>query len=90
VARYTGEPEGAYDLILMDIQMPVLDGYEAAGQIRRLAEPALAAVPILALSADVSPALQEKARAAGMDGYATKPIDPAQILRLYTSLRNEP
>ena len=68
------------DLILMDIQMPVIDGYEA---IRRLKlDPALKPIPIIAISSFAMKGDEEKARAAGCDHYVTKPYSPMQLLRL--------
>ena len=67
------------DLILMDIQMPVLDGYEATRQIK--ADPTLAKTPIIAVSSFAMKGDEEKARAAGCDYYITKPYSPLQLLR---------
>ncbi len=63
---------GDYDLVLMDIQMPEMDGYEAATRIRR--EDKFKDLPILALTANVMPRDKEKAKAAGMNGHLGKPI----------------
>jgi CheY-like chemotaxis protein len=63
-----------FDLILMDIRMPVLDGFEAARAIRRLHGPAGEA-PIVAVTADMRPRIQEDAYAAGMNACIFKPID---------------
>ncbi len=68
------------DLILMDIQMPVLDGYEATRQIKALT--GLAATPIIAVSSFAMKGDEEKARTSGCDGYVTKPYSPAALLRL--------
>src|SRR5262245_4852941 len=68
------------DLILMDIQMPVLDGYEATRQIK--ADPAVKATPIIAVSSFAMKGDEEKARAAGCDHYITKPYSPMQLLRV--------
>jgi CheY-like chemotaxis protein len=62
-----------YDLVLMDLQMPGIDGFEAAARIRDL--PGYEVVPILALSADTSDLVREQCRAAGMEAYLSKPID---------------
>ena len=66
------------DLILMDIQLPVLDGYEAIRQIR--AGEGMASVPIIAVSSFAMKGDEEKARAAGCDAYVTKPYSPMQLL----------
>ncbi|APW38948.1 hypothetical protein RD110_18505 [Rhodoferax koreense] len=63
-----------YDVVLMDMQMPVMDGVTAAGLLRR--EPALAAMPILAMTANAMQIDRERCLAAGMNDFVTKPIDP--------------
>jgi signal transduction histidine kinase len=72
---------GAYDLVLMDIQMPVMNGVDAARAIRALeAERGLAPTPILALSANVMSHQVEEYLAAGMNGFVAKPIEMATLL----------
>jgi two-component system, cell cycle response regulator DivK len=69
------------DLILMDIQMPVIDGYEATRQIK--ADSALKPTPIvIAVSSFAMKGDEEKARAAGCDHYITKPYSPMQLLQV--------
>jgi two-component system cell cycle response regulator DivK len=68
------------DLILMDIQMPVVDGYEATRRIK--ADPDLKATPIIAVSSFAMKGDEERARAAGCDHYVTKPYSPMQLLRV--------
>ena len=68
----------AYDLVFMDIRMPVMDGYEATRRIRAR-QGVVAAVPILALTAEATAKTRERCRAAGMDGYLTKPLRIAKI-----------
>ena len=70
-------------IILMDIQMPVIDGYEATRQIK--ADPDLASIPIIAVSSFAMKGDEEKARAAGCDEYVTKPYSPIHLLRMVRS-----
>ena len=72
---------GYYDAILMDIRMPVMNGYDAARAIRTLERPDAAAVPILAMTADAFEDDVRKCRDAGMNGHVPKPIDPAVLYR---------
>ena len=71
------------DLILMDIQLPVFDGYEATRQIK--ADPSLKATPIIAVSSFAMTGDEEKARASGCDGYVTKPYSPVKLLGVIRS-----
>lgn len=71
---------GYFDLILMDIQMPVMDGYKATREIRRMKESALAGIPIVALTANTFEEDKKKCFAAGMNGHIEKPIN-RQIIR---------
>jgi two-component system, cell cycle response regulator DivK len=75
------------DLILMDIQLPVLDGYEATRQIKT--DPNLAATPIIAVSSFAMKGDEEKARASGCDHYVTKPYSPIQLLRIIRGFLGE-
>ena len=75
-----------FDLVLMDVHMPVMDGLDAARAIRALPGPA-GATPIIALTANVMAAEQEKCREAGMDGVLMKPIDWAEVRRVIARYR---
>ncbi len=66
------------DLILMDIQLPVVDGYEATRRIK--AEPALRGIPVIAVTSYALSGDEEKAREAGCDDYVTKPFSPRDLL----------
>ncbi len=66
------------DLILMDIQLPVIDGYEAARRIK--ADPALRHIPIIAVTSYALSNDEAKALAAGCDGYIAKPFSPRELL----------
>ena len=65
---------GNYDLVLMDVQMPVMNGYEATKQIRALNDPVLAGITIIAMTANAFDDDRKKAQECGMDGFLTKPI----------------
>ena len=66
---------GYYDVILMDIQMPVMDGYMAAQAIRDLPDTRLAGIPIIAMTANAFQEDIKKAEEAGMNGHIAKPLD---------------
>ena len=84
VAKAVSEPP---HLVLMDIQMPVLDGYEATRQIKALS--GLSAIPVIAVSSFAMKGDEDKARASGCDGYVTKPYSPVQLLRLIRGFLGE-
>ncbi len=69
---------GLYQAILMDCQMPVMDGYQAAREIR-LREHGIDHIPIIALTADAMKGSEQRCRDAGMDGYLTKPLDRGRL-----------
>ncbi|MBI4870421.1 MAG: response regulator, partial [Candidatus Riflebacteria bacterium] len=73
---------GDFDLVLMDVQMPGLDGLEATGAIRKLADPKKASLPIVALTAHAYRGDQERCLAAGMDAYISKPIDRGELVEM--------
>lgn len=75
VEKVAGSRPGYYCAVLMDIQMPVMDGYEAAGRIRKLGDSELANIPIVALTANVLPEDQQRFIHCGMDAHFAKPID---------------
>ena len=75
VARMEQEPAGTYDLILMDIQMPHMDGYKATQAIRRLADQKKAGILIIAMTANAFEEDRKKALAKGMNGHIAKPVD---------------
>ena len=74
--------EGQFDLILMDIQMPRMNGYEATKAIRALPDKKTAATPIVAMTANAFEEDRQNALAAGMNGHAAKPIDVSKLMKL--------
>ncbi|ACP22909.1 putative sensor-regulator protein (plasmid) [Sinorhizobium fredii NGR234] len=73
---------GGYDLVLMDVHMPVMDGLAATAAIRALIRPESARVPIVALTASATAADRERCVAAGMDGYVTKPFRATELFHV--------
>ena len=74
VDKVRSSPAGRYDLVLTDIQMPVMDGYTATRRIRALNDPARAAVPIVAMTANVFEEERKRAFDCGMNGFLSKPL----------------
>ncbi len=74
VEKIKNSKPGNYDLVLMDVQMPVMNGYEATKQIRALNDPVLAGITIIAMTANAFDEDRRKALECGMDGFLTKPI----------------
>lgn len=81
VDKIINNPVGHYDVVLMDIQMPVMNGYEAAREIRNLADPDLACIPIIAMTADAFEEDRMAALEAGMNEHIAKPIDVEVLFR---------
>ena len=74
------KPENYFDMVFMDIQMPVKNGYEAAAEIRRTGREDLEKIPIIAMSADAFSDDIQRAMNAGMNGHVAKPIEPQKLL----------
>ena len=71
---------GDYDLILMDIQMPMMNGYEASKRIRALKDPEIASIPIIAMTANAFEEDREKSFEAGMNGHLAKPVSVEKLM----------
>ncbi|MBR6029436.1 MAG: response regulator [Clostridia bacterium] len=86
VDRMREAPAGTYDVVLMDIQMPYMDGYEAARQIRALPDREKAEVPIVAVTANAFEEDRQMAREAGMNGHLAKPYDIPRMMALLSGI----
>ena len=86
VERMEQSAPGQYDLILMDIQMPIMNGYEATEKIRALGDPRVAGIPIIAMTANAFDEDRRAALEAGMNGHIAKPIDIPKLMELLQDL----
>ena len=81
VDKFRESAPGHYDVILMDIRMPVLNGYSAAQAIRSLERPDAAAIPIIAMTADAFSEDIRKCQECGMNAHIAKPFDIRELMR---------
>ena len=86
VSRIEQKPAGTYDLILMDIQMPNMDGYRATEMIRGLSDKDKATIPIIAMTANAFEEDRKKALAKGMNGHIAKPVDAEKVEKTICSV----
>ena len=86
VEKISAAEVGEFDAILMDIQMPVMNGYDAAAAIRNLENPALANIPIIAMTANAFSEDIQRAKAAGMNSHISKPLDIPQMIKTLTEV----
>ncbi|MBQ1488381.1 MAG: response regulator, partial [Lachnospiraceae bacterium] len=86
VEKMKSAPAGYYDIILMDIQMPQMDGYEATRQIRALEDKEKAGIPIVAVTANAFEEDRQIAMEAGMNGHLAKPYDVPEIMKTLKEL----
>ena len=84
---FVDRPAGSFDAILMDIMMPVMDGYEAARAIRRSVKADVGSVPIFAMTANAFAEDAQRAHNAGMNGHLTKPIDMEKVKQALATAR---
>ena len=82
--------QGAFDLVLMDVQMPEVDGFEATARIRARERAAGWHTPILATTAHALKGDRERCLAAGMDGYLAKPVQPRELIEAIARLTGSP
>ena len=80
VRKITEADAGHYSVVLMDIQMPVMDGYTATTKIRELEDPAVAYIPIVAMTANAFDEDRKETMNMGMNGHISKPIDIDEML----------
>lgn len=81
LAQFQKMPENYYDMIFMDIQMPVMDGYEATAEIRKLPRADAAKIPIIAMTANAFAEDIRRSREAGMNEHLTKPLDVGEFMK---------
>ena len=86
VEKISASAPGYFDAVMMDIQMPVMNGYEAAQAIRRLDNPALANIPIIAMTANAFAEDIQAAKDAGMNAHIAKPLDVAKMMETLTEI----
>ena len=86
VEKVEAASAGRYDLILMDVQMPEMDGYEATRRIRALPDKKKAAIPIVAMTANAFEEDQKNALNAGMNGHIAKPLDIQKLFQVLSEL----
>ena len=89
VEKVKNSQPGYYDLILMDIQMPVMDGYLATKAIRKLEDPVLAGIPIIAVSANTFEEDRKKSKESGMNAHLPKPLDVGELFHMIRKYLNE-
>ena len=86
VEKLKDAKEGQYDLVLMDVQMPRLDGYTATKEIRTLDNPFAANIPIIAMTANAFEEDKRKSFEAGMNGHLSKPIEIPKLMEILASI----
>jgi len=79
-----------FHVILMDVQMPRMDGFEATAELRRREKTSGVRIPIVALTANAMPGDRERCLAAGMDGFVTKPMKKAELLQAINDAMKSP
>ena len=86
VEKVEAASAGRYDLILMDVQMPEMDGYEATRRIRALPDKKKVAIPIVAMTANAFEEDQKNALNVGMNGHIAKPLDIQKLFQVLSEL----
>ncbi len=86
IEKLMSAPAGCYDLVLMDIQMPIMDGYTATTEIRNLSDKSIAGIPIVAMTANAFDEDRRKCIAVGMNGHVGKPIDMSDLKKVLSEI----
>ena len=86
LGKVSASRPGDYDLVLMDIQMPVMDGYEATRRIRLLDHSGLSSIPIIAMTANAFAEDRRAALECGMNGFISKPLDLKELIQVVNSV----
>ena len=89
IEKVRNSQPGQYELILMDVQMPHVNGYEATHEIRSLKDPQKSRIPIIAMTANAFEEDKRNALAAGMDAHLAKPIDVQKLVETLTNFRSK-
>ena len=79
---------GGFDAVLMDLQMPIMNGYEATRAIRKLEDPEVAGIPIIAITADAFDEDMRKCMEAGMNAYIAKPVEVSALRSILKTILN--
>ena len=83
IEKLRDSPPGTYDLVILDLQMPVMDGYETTKIIRNFKDPKVAQIPIVALTADALPEEKTNAFNCGVNAYLVKPVDMPSLMKVF-------
>ena len=86
LAKIQKSEKNPYDFVLMDVQMPFMDGYEATRLIRKLKNKKLAGLPIIAMTANAFEEDKKRALESGMDAHLSKPIHPKQLFQTISAI----
>ena len=86
--QFAASAPGTFDAIIMDVMMPVMDGYQATRAIRQLDRPDAGSIPILAMTANAFVEDRRRAYEAGMNEHLTKPLEPEVVLRTLAKYRS--